>query len=1232
MKKIQGFGGGGGGKGGGGGGSARVAVESPDSLRSKAFARVLDLICEGEIEGLVDGAKSVYLDETPLQNADGSYNFQGLELTSRNGTQWQQYIPGFPAVESETYVGVEVKASAAVTRQITNPNLDAVRVRISTPQLTSQNTQNGDISGTSVSYRFEIQSNGGGFKPVLLRRETFALYDASGVWKTPQAISSATVNIQWDGNNDQRVGYQIQRRAKDSGAAWTVVYTGEFVGSIYDPNPAVSYPFFWGFWGWEFGYAEEVSHVNPEPRSYSFSENLTEGNYEYRVVKTSGDDPIYISSATGYGGVGYDTITGKTTSKYERTYRIDLTGEAPWDIRVVRTTADSTSTALQNKTFWESYTEIVDAKLRYPNSALVGLKIDSSQFNSIPTRAYDVKMLKVKVPTNYDPITRAYSGIWNGSFKVAWTDNPAWCFYDLLTNDRYGLGGLIDDAQVDKWALYTVARYCDELVPDGFGGQEPRFTCNMYIQSRNDAYKVMQDMASIFRGMIYWQSGSLTVSQDSPSDPVYLYTPANVIEGVFNYQGSSAKARHTVALVTWNDPDDFYRQKVEFVEDPSGIARYGIVQTEITAIGCTSRGQANRVGRWLLYSEQSESEVVSFKTGIEGAVCRPGQIISVADPIRGGARRGGRVASATTTAITLDSAVTLTGSGHTLSVLLPNGTVEKKTISSVSGAVVTLSSALSVAPASGAVWVIESPNLQTQLFRVVSVVEAEDGIEISGLAHNPSKFAAIEQGLALQPRQITSLTTKPNPPSIGTVTEYLYNALTDVKVMALFSWIPPDSPGVTYAGTYTVGNNNPVNFTSSSASLQLSDAQPGDYSISVQSVSPIGAKSVPYTFLKSVLGKTAAPADVTGLQMTVQGETGVLQWDLHPDLDVRIGGQVSIRYSEDIVAARWSASIPVGSFPGSTTSGAVPLRAGTYLVKATDSSGINSINARSVVTDAPNIVQFNAVATSTQEPTFAGAKTGTVAVNSRLVLDNAIYMDSIANFDAYTDTLDGGLVESGEYEFNNYVDTGAVYTSRVTSTFNVLSYSVSNVVDQWGLIDGLGSIDEGIYALDFVDSWEDWDVIVNFDVTTDTDDSLLEIFISTTNDNPSGSAAWSDWRVFYIGDYTARAFKFKVRLNRGVDGNKQVALTNLGVTVDVPDRIESANNVPVPSGGLTVTFANSFFATPAIAVTAENMATGDYYIITAKSASGFTIQFKNTAGTGVARTMDWIAKGFGYQN
>ena len=663
------IGAGGGGK--GGGGSARVAQEAPDSLRSKAYARVVDLVCEGEIEGLAAGLQSVYLDDTPIQNPDGSYNFTGVTLETRPGTQQQSYIPGFSSVENEVAVGVECKSSQPVVRSINDPDVDAVRIKVSIPTLSLQDTTNGDLNGTSVSYAIDVQARGAGYVQFLA-----------------------------------------------------------------------------------------------------------------------------------------DTVSGKTTSRYQRSYYIPLTGTGPWDVRLRRITADSTQTSLQNKTFLESYTEVIESKLRYPNSALMALRVDASQFTSIPRRSYDLKLLRVRIPSNYFPETRSYNGVWDGTFKVAWTDNPAWCFYDLVTNTRYGLGSLIPESQVDKWALYRVARYCDELVPDGLGGYEPRFTCNLYLQSREQAYKVVQDMASIFRGMAYWSGGAITVTQDAPQDPVYQFTAANVLGGEFAYQGSSAKARHTVALVNWVDPDDFYRQKVEYVEDMAGIARYGVVQADVVAMGCTSRGQANRVGKWLLYSEQSESEIITFHTGLEGAVVRPGDVIKVADSSRSGLRLGGRIAAATTVSVTLDQ--DLPAGSWRISVLLPTGAVEERQVGSLSGRMVGVTSAFSTAPQVGAIWVLASTQVETQLFRVVQVAESEPGIhEVTALAHNPSKYDAIEQGLALQPRDITVLSTTPMAPTGLSVTESLYRVKDQALVLIQVGWEQVFG-ALEYQVSYRVNGGNTV--------------------------------------------------------------------------------------------------------------------------------------------------------------------------------------------------------------------------------------------------------------------------------------------------------------------------------------------------------------------------------------------------------------------------------------
>ena len=813
------IGAGGGGK-GGGGASARVAQEAPDSLRSKAYARVVDLISEGEIEGLVDGLQSVYLDDTPIQNADGTTNFSGVTLETRDGTQQQSYVPGFSSVENEVPVGVEIKASQPVVRSITDPDVDAVRIKVSVGQLTNQDTTNGDLNGSAVSFSIDRQVSGGGF----------------------------------------------------------------------------------------------VEVIN-------------------------------------------DTISGKTTTKYQRSYYVPLTGNGPWEIRVRRITADSTSSAIQNKTYLDSYTEVVESKLRYPNSALVALRVDASQFSAIPRRSYDMKLLRVRVPVNYDPGTRTYSGVWNGNFKIAWTDNPAWCFYDLVTSTRYGLGGYIPESQVDKWALYRVAQYCDQLVPNGLGGFEPRFTCNLYLQTREQAYKVVQDMASIFRGMVYWSGGAITVTQDAPSDAVYQFAPGNVVDGEFAYQGSSAKARHTVALVTWNDPDDFYRQKVEYVEDAAGIARYGIVQSDVVALGCTARGQAHRVGKWLLFSEQSESEIVTFRTGLEGAVVRPGDIIKVADPVRGGMRLGGRIAAATASTVTLDQELPADLPWR-LSVVLPNGTVEERLMGPVSGRTLTVTIPFSSVPQVDAIWMLASSIIEPQLFRVVSVAERDPGVhEVTALAHNPSKYAAIEEGLALQPRSITVLSDIPSPPTGLAMQESLYRVKDQAQVLVQVSWTEVQT-AIAYRLSYRVAGGNFVSLPLTSANYaEIRDAQEGQYEFSLRAIGITRKESIPATLSATVLGKTLPPSDVTGFTVQRRVSDLMIAWDELQDADLS-GYEVR-------VGAGWDDAQLVAKTSGTqmlhdqSAAGQYP-----YHIRAIDTSGNYSAHVTTFVLNllAPSTVrQFDVV-------------------------------------------------------------------------------------------------------------------------------------------------------------------------------------------------------------------------------------------------------------------------------
>lgn len=1053
---------GGGGK--SGGGSQRVAQESPDNLRSRSFARVLDLVCEGEIEGLATGdLKSVYLDETPILNNDGSSNFTGVTVVVRNGTQSQSYIQGFPAVESENAVGLEIKNGSPLTRSILDSVYTHARVTVGLPQLTSQNTSNGDITGASVTVAIDVQPSGGSFTQVLS-----------------------------------------------------------------------------------------------------------------------------------------DTITGKTTSRYQRSYRVPLTGNAPWNIRVRRVSPDSTSSAIQDALYWDTFTEITDEKLRYPNSAIVASIIDSSQFSNIPNRGFDLKLLRIKIPVN--ATVRAdgsltYSGTWDGTFRVAWSSNPAWCFYDMLTNDRYGLGAFVDESQVDKWALYTIGRYCDELVPTGFGGTEPRFTCNLYLQTRNEAYQVMQDMASIFRGLTYWAGGQVVPVQDAPSDPVALYTNSNVVDGLFTYTGSSLKTRHTVALVAWNDPKDFYRQKIEYVEDATGIQRYGVIESNIVATGCTSRGQAHRVGKWLLYSESNETETVTFRTGLDGVTVRPGQIIKIHDQDRVGQRLGGRVASATSTTVTVDSAFTPgVGVFYTLYVMAPSGTVSIAPVASISGAVLTLSEAIT-APAVGAVWMVTSNAVNLQTFRVVSITENSDGtFDMTALKHDAGKYAFVENDLALNPASISLLSSPPDTPQNLKAEESLYQTSVDVRTLITVSWqsVPRASR---YLVQYTRDNGNltPLPETGSNA-IEIRDALPGAYMFYVAAISDLGRRSTTGSLSKTIYGKTAPPKDVEDFALaSISGGVANLTWSKSEDLDVLVGGTIRIRYAPVSTGATWNAAVDIGpALPGAATSASVPHLTGSYLAKFVDSSGNSSPNAVIITTNIANLENYNAVQTITETAPFTGVKTDTT-YNSGLT---ALVLSGSTD-----------ILPLGTYDFASIIDLGAVYVSQLTAKITGYGFNIN---------DYIGARTTNIST---------WDSIAGNII----DDVNAVLQVSITPDDPSGSPTWTDYSPFFIGQYEARAYRFRLVLTSNL-ATHNMAVTSATVTVDMPDRTETGRNLTTTTAAYTVTFPNAFWQTPAIGITAHNMATGDYYTITAQSATGFTIRFFNAAGSGLVRTFDYLAKGAGRRN
>lgn len=470
------------------------------------------------------------------------------------------------------------------------------------------------------------------------------------------------------------------------------------------------------------------------------------------------DFRIRITTSTGAVIVNQQrSIVGKTRGPVDFEYEYRLTGTGPWTVGVTRLTADPTSTLFSDDFFFKAIVGIIDQSFRYPNTALIGLKVGAENFTTVPQIAADMYGIKIKVPSNYNTQARTYSGIWNGTFKTEYSNNPAWVFYDLLTNKRYGCGEFISENQIDKFSLYSIAQYCDELVPNGRGGREPRFTFNAYITSRGEAYEVLNSIAASFRGMLYYQAGSIVPVQDVPKPITKIFSPANVIQQVtedgevqeppFTYEGTARRARKTVALVSWNDPDDFYKEKIEYVEDRDGLERYGYQEMQIRALGTTSQGQAQRIGRWALLTNQLETEVVTFKVASEGFFLLPGEIIGIADPGKGGKRYGGRIVSATTSSIILDSAFPFIGAAYSISVTLSNGTVQTRTVTSGSGTKsnITVAPSFSSAPQPGAVWVLQENNNGVKPYRVISASEDNGVVTVVAVVYEEEKYNLVDR-------------------------------------------------------------------------------------------------------------------------------------------------------------------------------------------------------------------------------------------------------------------------------------------------------------------------------------------------------------------------------------------------------------------------------------------------------------------------------------------------------
>ncbi|MCV0384901.1 MAG: hypothetical protein K5821_00485 [Nitrobacter sp.] len=1060
--RIQGAGGVGG---KGGGSTASTPAEAPDTLQSRSTVRIIDLLSEGEVEGAVGGLQGVYFDNTPVQNADGSFNFSGLSIAARPGTPDQPSLPGFPAVESVFAVGTEIKNIAPVVRAIANPDADAALVTVRLNGLQSVDTSTGNIGPTSVRLAIDVQINGG----------------------------------QWF----------------------------------------------------------EVS-----PAGCLFS--------------------------------------GKTTSAYQRSFRLERPAPGDWSIRLRRITADNSSSTLTNQTFWDSVTEIEDYRLQYPHSALIGYQVDAQAFGgNVPKRLVRLRGLKIRIPSNYNPIARTYAGVWDGTFKTAWSNNPAWVLFEGIANDRWGVGEYVPDAFRDKWTLYSIGQYCDGLVPDGRGGMEPRYTFNFGIASAAEALKVLMSIASVFRGMLFWGSAGVTASADRPLDPVKLVTPANVIGGVINWGGGSLKARHTVAIVTWYDPDDFCRPAYEVVEgDPADLARFGYRTMEVVAVGCTSRGQANRMGRWALETEKSEAETCSWQAAWDHSDVYPGEIVSVQDPAYAGVEFGGRVAGLVetdgVTGVVLDRPVTLEeGKTYDLNVVLADGTVSVRQITTAAGTTDTLSftDQLLPPPIVNAVWVLTASDLAARLVKVISRLEDETNkgtYTLAGILHDPTKFDRIEKNLVLEPPNYSALPTGPIlPPSGLDVVEGIILISAAPHSEAIVSWVLSTDPRVV---NYEVQVKPPElnwqpaspRFTSES-SLSLLDLAAGVWGFRVRGIDGFGRTSAWITIEAFELdGMRLPPADVQNIRGAAYVDSNTsIAWD--EIADVR-----TIRYSIR-KGDSWAAGLELGTIahPPFATHGN-----GLYFVKAytgPDGDRIYSRNAAAVEIAGASLVR-NVIATRDEAAAgWPGIFTGTVAKSGALIrTGGSSDILSSEDFLNEPDILNKGGQGDGTYEIHpsRYVDVGRATPCRVTITWKGTSQiATDDFLANPDILNTPDILANG--ASDLVDVYPEVSVAQN--------DVLGDVFNLDPTDNPdndifaepdvfSADVSFGPWVKYEPGLYVGRYFRARLVLKTR---DPQVVALALAFTfsVDVPDRLDtwaliggvgtSLNQITVPSGGLALVFASN---------------------------------------------------------
>jgi len=1215
-------------------------LEDPDlidgGLRSKSFATVVDLLGYGEIEGFrkptntdpdttdsLDFRKDIFLDGTPLVNANGDLNFDNVEVFFRSGTDTQTPLSsvdsfGPDRVENTIPVGVPILKDTSVARSITgvqdsdgNELIKLLRVTIQIPALQEFKTD-GDIVGTEVKISIRITEND---------------------------------------------------------------------GTVHNP-----------------------------------------------VVENS--------------------ISGKATSPYIKDYEIDLQQDNlsfPLTVTVIRNTDDSTSSRLQNATNLLSITTIITESQAYAGFAYVALRFNAQEFQSYPKRMYRVKGTKISIPhgTSIDVdngrVIYPSDYTFNGTFKTdkEWCSDPAWILYDLLTTDKGfgGTDGVIDADTLDVFSFYSASAYNSELITDPITQTtEPRFSCNVILNQKNDAFTLINDLCSVMRAMPFYSVGSLTISQDRPtntttntSDAQYIFTNANVSDQGFTYTSVGQKTKFTEVEVSYFDNDtqtlNFEYVSADEITALSGYTtKFGKIRKTLKSFACTSRGQANRLARWFLYTNLKEAELCSFKATLEaGVVVRPSMIIGIADTLKAGVRKGGKIKTGVSTTQIIVDARTIDGNdlsheaGSTLSVILSDGSTESRTISTIDGTTITVSSAFSSTPQSNSIYAIESPSVQFQTYRVLGIEEKNHcEYNISAIIHDTNKYSQVEDTtVPANPRTITTLLDEKPSPNNATAVEQIV-ALDNRAVSKIFvSWEPVQ--GVKeYLLEFQYENDNPERLRISRPSFELFESRLGSYTFKIKSYNTLGKlSSTTTTTTIEAEGKTALPADVQNVRIEPLSDEFVrIRFDKSTDVDVIHGGNVVIRSSNLTSGATFTNSVDVlPELSGNVSESIVPnIVNGTYILKFKDDGGRLSAGEASVVMlqTVPNAFPKLTVLEDredTDSPPFSGTKVDCFVSDDvdGLVLGSLITLDDVPDFDAMADFDFLGAVDitGGSYEFANTLDLGGKQPLRlrrhmVTQGFypNDLFDKRTANIDTWTDFDAATAFNVGakllvattdqdpdlsvtatgytindgsggagtIITITKTDHGYSAGSFVTVDFTSGTGvDGDYEIqsvpsantftLTSATSLNTSGnctySAEFSQFNPFVNGTYVARGFKFRCEMDSD-DPAQSIEIDQLGYTAEIESRTETsignagATNGLIASGTSTksVTFTNSFFTgstgtgvpdntvLPSVGITIENAQSGDFFALSNISSTGFDIDVKN-GSSHVNRDFKYAATGFG---